>query len=128
MSTDDKIQHQGTDISISVSLTVTSTGAAINIDNLAELFLYIMLRGNPAPVKKYSKAGATGYTALKKVDSYNYRADWKSAETSAATAGNYYLEVNVVETDADFDDSEKNSIGTDDVIDLRKSVIKAESS
>ncbi|HUV83652.1 MAG TPA: hypothetical protein VMV77_12740 [Bacteroidales bacterium] len=120
--------YQGTDISITISLTNKITSEAINIDNLAELFLYILLKDNPIPLKKYSKAGGGDYIAFKKIDSYNYRADWKSVDTSAASSGSYRIEVNVVETDTDFDDNEKNSVGTDDVIDLRKSVIKAESS
>jgi len=123
-----EIAYQGNDISITIDLTNKITGEAINIDDLAELFIYIMLRGNSTPINKFSKAGATGYTALLKVDSKHYRADWKSADTKVAIPNMYYLEINVVETDEDFDEDEKNSIGTVDVIDLRKSVIKAESS
>lgn len=120
-------RYQGQDISITVDLT-DANGAAINIGNLAELFVYIMRRRSSTPIKKFSKAGATGYTALVEVDSTHYRADWFSADTAIATPDLYYLEINVVETDADFEDNEKNSIGTDDIINLKKSAVKAESS
>lgn len=120
-------RYQGDDIPISIGLT-DANGDAINIDNLAELYIYLMRSGNNTPAKKFSKAGTTGYKALVRVDTENYRADWLSADTKSATPGNYHLEINVVETDADYNDSEKNSIGTDAVINLKKSVVKAESS
>ena len=121
------IRRQGEDIPITILLK-TSSGA-VSIDDLAECFVYLMSEYSSAAVAKWSKAGTQeGCTALVKVDSTHYRADWLSADTKEATLGEYYLEVNMVETDAEYNDSEKNTIPSDTVFELQKSTVKDQSS
>ena len=78
------LKYRGEDIPIVISLT-DANGSAINIDDLAELYVYLIKRKMPVATKMFSKAGGGSYTALTKQDAYNYRADWFSSETKSAT-------------------------------------------
>lgn len=120
-------KRQGDDIDISLSLT-DAAGDPINIDNLAELFVYVTNTASKTILKKFSKAGTGEFTVLKKITTTNYKAIVKSAITKDATKGYYDLDVNVVQTDADYDDSEKNTVGVESIINLLPSVSKASSS
>lgn len=115
-------KKQGDDITLSITV-----GTAVNIDNLAELFIYIVdTSGNIAV--KFSKAGTGDFLALTKVSTTNYTAAWLSGSTKDATKGIYTIEGNVAETDADYESSEENTITCDDRIMLSSSVSKASSS
>jgi len=120
-------KRQGDDIDISITLT-DAAGNLMNIDDLAELFVYIVSSTTQAILAKFSKAGIEGFTALSSITATNYKAIVKSAITKNAITGYYSLDVNIVETDADYNDSEKNTIGVEKLINLLSSVSKADSS
>jgi len=120
-------KRQGSDIDISLTLTGID-GNLMNIDNLAELFVYIPNTASKTILAKFSKAGANGFTALKKITTTNYKAIIKSEITKDATKGYYDLDVNVVETNADYDSSEKNTVGVEMLFNLLPSVSKTSSS
>ena len=120
-------KRQGDDIDIAISLT-DAADDPINIENLAELFVYVTNTASKTILEKFSKAGTDGFTALKKITTTNYKAIVKSTKTKDATKGYYDLDVNVVQTDADYDDSEKNTVGVESIINLLPSVSKASSS
>ena len=119
----DHNQKQGDDITLSITV-----GTDVNIDNLAELFVYIVNQGTKAILAKFSKAGTGGFTALAKVTTTNYTAIIPSGTTKGADKGTYIIEGNVAETDADYESSEENTITCDDRIILKTSVAKASSS
>jgi hypothetical protein len=108
-----------------IPLTLTSS---ISIDDMAELYVYLVHKSSDVVAKKFSKAGSGEFSALIKEDAYNYRADWLSGDTKEATIGVYNIDINVVETDADYQDSEKNTIGVKEAIDLKQSRSKLSSS
>lgn len=120
-------RRAGDDIPISISLT-DANGAVMSIDDLAELYVYVIHTTSNTILVKFSKAGTDGFTALTKVSSTVYRADVLSGLTKAATLGEYNIDMNVVETDADFEDSQKNTIGIQGVFNLKDSTSKAKSS
>lgn len=120
-------KRQGDDIDISITLT-DAAGDLMNIDDLAELFVYIVSSTTQAILAKFSKAGTGGFIALDIITTTNYKAIIKSVITKDAITGYYDLDVNVVETDADYEDSEKNTIGVDKLFNLLSSVSKASSS
>lgn len=122
------IDHfQGSDIEIAIDLTDTE-GSAIDIDDLDELYIWVVHTKTDTVAAKYSKAGGGEYEALRRVDAENYIADWYSSSTKDATPGLYDIEANMVEDNANFEDSEKNTVSGDTIIRLRKSRIKTESS
>lgn len=118
-------RKQGDDIDIDITAT-DDAGAALSIDDLAELYIYITHKN--ITFTKFSKAGASGFTALVKITAYQYRATIKSGLTKLADTGNYSIDANIVETDADYESSEKNTISIDDVFNLIASKSKASSS
>lgn len=120
-------KRQGSDIDISITLT-DAAGDLMNIDNLAELFVYVTNTASKTILKKFSKAGAGEFIALDKITTTNYKAIVKSATTKVAVIGYYDLDVNVVQTDADYDDSEKNTVGVEMIFNLLPSVSKTSSS
>ena len=120
-------KRQGSDIDISITLDDIA-GDPMNIDDLAELFVYIVSSTTKVILVKFSKAGAEGFIALERITAMNYKATIKSAITKDAITGYYDFDVNVVETDVDYEDSEKNTIGVEKLIRLFSSVSKASSS
>ncbi len=120
-------KRQGDDIVLTISGT-DAAGDAMNIDNLAELFVYVVNTSSKIILAQFSKAGAGSFTAFKKITPYIYSAIILSALTLDAQAGYYDLDINVVVTDADFNDSEKNTIGVEALINLRSSISKVSSS
>jgi len=118
-------KYQGEDIPILIAMT-DENGNAMNIDDLTELYVYI-IHDNTIQ-KKFSKAGDTGYDALIKITTTSYVARWLSGDTKDANTGMQNLEVNIVESDVDYQDNEKNTIGCENIIYLHKSIIKTESS
>jgi len=121
MTTTEK--YQGDDITLSVTV-----GTDVSIDDLAELYIYIVNRKTKVTQKKFDKGGATGFTALIKISSTVYEAIWPSSDTKDAEIGYYNIEGNVVVTDAEYEDSEENAITLDDQILLKSSISKASSS
>ncbi len=119
----DSKRKQGDDITLSITV-----GTSVNIDNLAELFIYIVNENTKAVAAKFSKAGAGEFTALVKVSTTNYTAAWLSGSTKLADTGTYLIEGNVAETDAAYESSEENAITIDDRIILETSASKASSS
>lgn len=120
-------KRQGSDIDISITLDDIA-GDPMNIDDLAELFVYIVSSTTKAILVKFSKAGAGEFIALERITATNYKATVKSAITKDAIPGYYDFDVNVVETDVDYEDSEKNTIGVEKLFKLISSVSKASSS
>ena len=116
-------KKQGDDITLNISV-----GTSVNIDNLAELFIYIVNENTKATVVKFSKAGAGEFEALTKISTTQYDARWLSGSTKLADTGTYLIEGNVAETDADYESSEENTITIDDRILLSTSVSKTSSS
>lgn len=120
-------RHAGDDIPLLLNFT-DSAGVAINIDNLAELYVFVIHATEGTVLAKFSKAGAAGYTALEKITTLIYRADIKSSITKTAALGPYKVDINVVETDTDYESSQKNTIGVDIVFKLKDSYSKVVSS
>ena len=107
-------RKQGDDITLSISV-----GTSVSIDDLAELYVYITNERTKAISIKFSKGGATGFTALDRISATVYEAIWPSGNTK---------EGNVVDTDADYESSEENTITIKDKIILETSTSKASSS
>ena len=120
-------KRQGDDIDLSITLT-DAAGDLMNIDDLAELFIYIVSSTTKVILVKFSKAGAGEFIALKRITATNYKATVKSAITKNAITGYYSLDINIVETNADYEDSEKNTIGVEKLFRLLSSVSKVSSS
>ena len=116
-------RKQGDDITLSISV-----GTDVSIDDLAELYVYITNERTKAISIKFSKGGATGFTALDRISATVYEAIWPSGNTKDAKVDTYVIEGNVVETDADYEDSEENTITIKDKIILETSTSKASSS
>ncbi len=119
----DTKRKKGDDITLSISV-----GTSVNIDNLAELFVYIINDQTKDTVVKFSKAGTGDFLALVKITTTVYEARWLSGSTKDADKGTYLIEGNVAETDANYESSEENAITIDDRIILETSVSKASSS
>ena len=98
-------KYQGDDITLSI--TVGSTPE--NIDNLAEVFVYIVSKLDGTVLIKFNKAGSTGFTALLKVSTTVYEAIIPSSITKDAR-GSYQIEGNVAVTDSDYESSQENAI------------------
>ena len=116
----DYIRKQGDDNTLSITV-----GSGVNIDNLAELYVYITNQRTNAIAIKFSKAGGAGFTALDKITTTVYEAIWPSGDTKDAVKGTYVIEGNVVVTDADYESSQENTITIDDRIILQTSTSKA---
>lgn len=110
-------KYQGDDIVI--AMTIRDAGSSLNIDNLTELYAYLVVNGTTA--KQFSKAGTGNAVALVKISTTSYTLTWASADTDEATLGEYTLEINV-------DQSAVNDILVNKVFDLKESNIKDESS
>jgi hypothetical protein len=121
------IKYQGDDIPITVELT-DSAGTPINITNLAELYVYVINHKQNSILAQFSKAGGGAFQSLKVVTAFKYRADVLSGTTKNAPIGMYDVDINVVQTDADYQSNQKNTIGLKCVFDLYKSVSKIVSS
>ena len=112
----------GDDITLSITV-----GTDVNIDNLAELFVYIV-NANGDTIVKFSKAGTGEFLALDKISTTVYEALWLSGSTKVTPKGTYSIEGNIVETDADYESSQENTITCQDRIILGTSTSKASSS
>ncbi len=119
-------KYKGDDIPVTIELT--DAGGNINIDNLAELYVYIIHAISKTTAKTFSKAGSGDHVALRKVTTISYIADWLSGSTKDAAIGKYIIEVNIVETDANYESSKKNTLASDPIINLLDTKIKTESS
>ncbi|MBA7540714.1 hypothetical protein ES705_33016 [subsurface metagenome] len=121
MTTTEK--YQGDDITLSITV-----GTDVNIEDLAELFVYIINKKTLEVLIKFNKEGSTGFTALDKITTMIYEAIIPSGTTKTAETGYYNIEGNAVNADDDYEDSEENAITLDDRILLKSSVSKASSS
>lgn len=122
------LRGKGSDIALTLSFK-DDDGNAINIDDLTELYVYFLYGDTTTPVMKFSKAGTGDDTdALVKVDTTHYRADWLSAETAEAKAGYYDVEVNIVQNNAAYALSQKNTIKKYTFVELIETTIKELSS
>ena len=120
-------RFKGDDIPITIGLTDLDD-ADINIDDLTELYVYVIHDPTNVVAKMFSKAGGGDYVALRKVTTTSYIADWKSGSTKDAEAGAHRIELNMVESDATYESSKKNSIGSDIIIYMKETTIKTLSS
>jgi len=120
-------KYKGDDILITIGLTDSSDNS-INIDNLAELYIFIVFTKTDTTAVKFSKAGSGAFTALSKVSSTSYTAGWLSGNTKDSNIGSYHIEVNVAETDEDYESSLKNTLIAEDIINLKGSTAKSASS
>ncbi len=121
------VKYQGDDIPIRISMT-DATGTPINITNLAELYVYVISHNKHTVLVKFSKAGTGGFEKLVIVSAFLYRADVLSGITKDALPDVYDIDINVVQTDADYESSQKNTIDIQNVFRLNKSVSKIMSS
>jgi len=121
------IRRRGDDIPLLISLT-DSSGTAINITNLAQLYVYVINVEQKTVLAKFNKGGVGGFAALVVISPTSYRADILSGTTKKAAAGEYNIDINVVETDADYESNQKNTIGIDSVFSLKESTSKIVSS
>lgn len=93
----------GSDIPFEFNLESEQTpGTYENLDNLALLEIWIWTAKDN--VKKFNKTGSTGFTALRKIDEFNYSADLTSQLNSDMRSGQAYLKVIFQRTDATFAD------------------------
>jgi len=116
-------RKQGDDI----TLYPITVGTDESIDDLAELYVYIVNERTKAILVKFSKAGTGSFVALSKITTTSYKAIIPSSVTKSAS-GLFVIEGNVVVTDADYESSEENVITIDDKIKICSSVSKASSS
>ena len=117
------VKKLGDDVTLSITV-----GTAVNIDNLAELFIYVVNNKTEEVLARFSKAGGGAFTALIKITTTTYEARILSGTTKDARAGEYRMEGNVVETDAGYESSEENTITIDDTITLVTNTSKVSSS
>lgn len=120
-------RRAGDDIPVKIGLTDLNTNP-IDIDALAELYVYIIHSRSGSILAKFNKAGTGGFLALERISATSYRADIKSGLTKVAALGEYKIDVNVVQTDADYESSQKNTIGIEEVFNLNNSTSKIVSS
>jgi len=120
-------RRKGDDIPLLISLT-DSSGIAINITNLAQLYVYVIQTAQGTILAKFNKGGVGGFEALVVISATSYRADILSGTTKKATTGDYHVDINVVETDADYESNQKNTIGIDAIFTLKESISKTVSS
>jgi len=120
-------RRKGDDIPLLIGLT-DSSGAAINITNLTQLYVYVVHTTQGSVLAKFNKGGVGGFEALIAISATSYRADILSGTTKKATTGDYHVDINVVETDADYESNQKNTIGIDAVFTLKESISKTVSS
>jgi hypothetical protein len=121
------IRYQGDDIPLLISMN-DSSGIPINITNLAELYVFVLINKTNQILAQFSKTGGGGFQSLVMITNFIYRADIFSGTTKDAAIGLYDIDVNVVQTDADYEASQKNTIGIKGVFQLNKSVSKIKSS
>ena len=121
MTTTEK--RQGEDITLSVTV-----GSGASIDDLAELYIYIVNKRFDIILIKFNKAGSTGFTKLVKVTATTYEAIIPSSITKDAAADMYSIEGNVATTDDKYESDIENAITLDDQIQLLASASKASSS
>jgi hypothetical protein len=120
-------RKRGDDIPLLIGLS-DSLGNAINIATLAELYIYVIHGRTGAILVKFSKAGTGGFTALTQITPTSYQAIILSGVTKNATIGGYCIDINVVETDINYQSSQKNTIGIMSIFNLKDSVSKVVSS
>ena len=116
-------QFKGDDITLSITV-----GTAVNIDDLAEVFIYVINKKTNVTAIKFSKAGTGDFIALIKISTTVYEAIWPSGDTKVADIGYYNIEGNYAITDAEYESSEENVITLPNRIFLKLSVSKASSS
>ena len=119
-------KYKGDDIPVTIGLT-DDEGNDINIDNLVELYVYI-IHVMSGEIISFNKAGSGDHIALRKVTTISYIADWLSGSTKDAATGKYIIEINIVESDANYESSKKNTLASDPIIKLLDTKIKTESS
>lgn len=113
--------YPGADIKINLTLEI-STGVYINIDNLSELYVYI-LRSSGTIVSKYSKAGTGDFTALIKDTTTQYHL-WITSEVSKLLETEILdIEINMVETNAELPNGQ-NTIGKARLVKMIDNTIK----
>ena len=120
-------KYKGDDILITIGLTDSSDNS-INIDNLAELYIFIVFTKTGTTAVKFSKAGTGAFLALSKVSATSYTAGWLSGDTKGSNTGRYHIEANVAETSAAYESSLKNTLASEDIVDLKESTVKSVSS
>ena len=113
-------QKQGEDIKINFAFT-DSNGDAINIDNLSEIYCFIIHKKTGTVLARFSKAGSGEYTALVKDTTTSYHGWIDSSITKTAKTGHYRADCNLVETESELTDNIQNSIVIDTIINLVKS-------
>ena len=121
------IRRRGDDVPLLIGLT-DSSGSPINITNLAELYVYVINTAQNSVLAKFSKAGIAGFDGLLAISAFSYRADILSGTTKTAALGMYHIDINVVETDGDYESNQKNTIGMDAIFNLKDSISKTVSS
>jgi hypothetical protein len=123
----DVIQYEGDDIEVNVEI-LDENGDAISIDDLLELYVYIIQKPRHSIEAKYSKAGTGDYIALIKVTATKYKL-WIPADISEdIPGGDLWIEINIAETQAELDSGIQNSVGAVKLAEFRTSQIKTESS
>lgn len=102
----------GADISIDLIVEI-SAGVNIDIDNLVELYVYIVDSAGTT-VARFSKAGVVvddhEFTALIRTNAELYYFIIDSSITKHFQPQTFYMEINMFETNADLIDNTYNSI------------------
>jgi hypothetical protein len=125
-----KLVRRGSDINVLVTINDADSNP-VNIDNLSDLFVYVVLASRPRGsevLAKFNKAGGGGFLALDKITTTQYRAKVLSGTTKTAYLGLYDLDVNIVETDAEYESSEENTVVVQEIFELGESTSKSQSS
>ena len=121
-----EIYRAGEDIRLLVE-PQTSGGDAINIDDLTELYVYIV--GPTGATKaRFSKSGVDigdkEFTALEKITSFSYALLIDSALTKEFIEGIYVIEVNLVGENTSLIDNKQNDIGRKKIFVIENTNIK----
>ena len=105
---------------LTASIKAKRDGSYIDIDNLTELYVYVV-DANKNVLGRYSKAGGTvnGYTftALTRIDAETYEAVLSGAVTKLLENQILYIEINVNESGV-------RSVGKSELIQMLDTVIK----
>lgn len=118
--------YKGSDLLLTLKIK-DSAGNYVDIETaLAELYVYVVDKNNVI-LCKCSKSEIEGYTTLVKDDSYTYHFYLTSAQKTKADLGNLYIEIMPVTDEDELEDELVNEVGRAVLVNLKDSVIKAES-
>lgn len=121
-----KRYYQGEDIIFDFSMTNDGGVTFVNIDDLIDVVIYMYQDPND-DIIKFSKLDREGFIQLTKTTEYSYRGIIDSSLTKYMVCGTWYVEINVMSTNAELEDLELNRIGRTECFKIEQAAIRVES-